>query len=72
MACVSTDVGDASIIVGKTGWIVHPKNSEELANAINEKNEKLEIWKIECRKHIEENFSIEKMLERYHDVWELD
>lgn len=77
--CVSTDVGDASIIVGKTGWIVHPKNSEELANAINisinEKNEKLEIWKarkIECRKHIEENFSIEKMLERYHDVWELD
>ena len=29
-----TDVGDSSIIVGKSGWVVAPKNSNKLANAI--------------------------------------
>ena len=30
--CVVTDVGDSSIIVGKSGWVVAPKNSNKLAN----------------------------------------
>ena len=29
-----TDVGDSGLIVGKTGWVVPPKNSLMLAKAI--------------------------------------
>ena len=32
--CVVTDVGDSGLIVGKTGWVVPPKNSLMLAKAI--------------------------------------
>lgn len=74
--CVATDVGDAKLIVGKTGWIVPPKNSKSLADAIiealKEKQNYPKKWlerKKACRDRIVENFSIEKMIENYHRVW---
>lgn len=73
--CVVTDVGDAAYIVGDTGWIVPPKDPEALANAIMaalaEKG--AESWDIRCKKaraRIEENFSIERMVQSYHELWE--
>ena len=34
--CVATNVGDASIIIDKTGWIVQPENPLKLSEAIEE------------------------------------
>src|SRR5690554_3638596 len=75
--CVTTDVGDAGLIVGDTGWVVPPRNAEALADAIEqallEKKNKPEDWqqrKQASRARIEENFSVEKMVEKYHRVWE--
>jgi len=74
--CVTTDVGDAGKIVRDTGWVVRPKDSEALANAIinasEEKESNKSIWlqrKIACRKRVVENFSLEKMVKEYKKVW---
>lgn len=74
--CITTDVGDAAVIVGNTGWVVPPKNPQALAKAIleamEEKENNSQTWydrKLACRKRIVENFSIEKMVKSYHQVW---
>lgn len=74
--CVTTEVGDASLIVGDTGWVVEPKNpqalSEAIMNALDEKNNNPKAWqarKQDCRNRIVENFSIDKMVEKYHQTW---
>ncbi|MBE0472108.1 MAG: glycosyltransferase [Methyloprofundus sp.] len=74
--CVTTDVGDAALIVGETGWVVPPKEPEALAyaimQAIEEKQTNHQVWldrKLACRNRIVENFSIEKMIANYHQAW---
>ncbi|MDM1545270.1 glycosyltransferase [Ignatzschineria indica] len=76
--CVTTDVGDAGLIVGDTGWVVPPKNPQALADgilaAIKEKTNNQEAWQQrqqQCRKRIVENFSIEKMIDKYHNIWSI-
>lgn len=75
--CVTTDVGDASYIVGDTGWIVEPKNSKalagEIANAIMEKKLCEDTWmnrKKSAQQRINANFSIQSMIEKYDTSWE--
>ena len=74
--CVTTDVGEAAHIVGDTGWVVRPKNPQALADAIltalNELQSDPSTWvsrKVACRKRIVDNFSIETMVGKYHQVW---
>tara|TARA_B110000003_G_scaffold263270_1_gene286744 strand:- start:8564 stop:9703 length:1140 start_codon:yes stop_codon:yes gene_type:complete len=72
--CIVTNVGDAGSIVGNTGWIVPPKNSIKLAEAIKEAiNEKDTVnWNKRCNKarlRIKEKFSIGKMIKLYNKVW---
>lgn len=74
--CVTTDVGDASLIVCDTGWVVPPKDAKSLSNAIaqalDEKQLRNQEWierQEECRNHIVDNFSIEKMVLGYQKVW---
>lgn len=74
--CVSTDVGDAKLIVSTFGWIVPPRNpillAEAISRAMDEFARNSSEWnmrKINCRLHIQENYSLEKMADGYKSVW---
>ncbi len=74
--CVSTDVGDASLILGDTGWIVPSKDSESLYSsvikAVQEKESNHRSWSqrsVACRQRIVQKFSLEKMVRKYKEVW---
>lgn len=79
MACgtpaVVTDVGDARLIIGPTGWIVPPGNSRALAQAIDAAltaRKNAPAWRERqqsCRSRIVENFSLQRMTERYETAW---
>jgi glycosyltransferase involved in cell wall biosynthesis len=75
--CVSTDVGDAGLILGGLGWLVPRENSEELAaaivSALSERRERPEDWKRrcnECRDRVADEFSLQKMVDSYFDLWQ--
>ena len=73
--CVTTDVGDAAVIVGDAGWIAPPSNSELLASAISEaiaEMQDAEQWAVRksmCRDRVVLNFSLERMVDNYNNVW---
>lgn len=74
--CVTTDAGDARAIVGKDGWVVTPGNAGELAKAIEDalhtavtKPEDWQDLRARCRRRIEENFPLERMVAQYNAVW---
>jgi glycosyltransferase involved in cell wall biosynthesis len=73
--CVTTDVGDAALIVGETGWVVPPQNSERLAQGIFEGLAVLSsrgraVIGNECRQRIKENFSVDRMVDAYVTLWQ--
>ena len=82
MACetpvVVTDVGDAATIVGDTGWVVPPKSADMLANALLKAREAMQdtdAWQMRCtaaRQRVENNFSLQRMVEGYKHVWSVD
>lgn len=72
--CVSTDVGDVADIVGDSGWIIPPQQSEALADAIEAAvaARTTEDWparreRARCR--IATYFSLEQMRLGYAAVW---
>lgn len=72
---VATNVGGNSEVVidGETGFIVPPKDSNALANAILSilKDKEMGIrFGIAGRKRIEESFSIEKMITNFQNLFE--
>jgi glycosyltransferase involved in cell wall biosynthesis len=72
--CVSTDVGDAGLILGNTGWIVPPRDPGALARALEEALEEIrsDSWAVRkqlARDRVLKMFSIGSMVEKYHDVW---
>ena len=73
--CVATDVGDASVIVGDTGWIVPPKDAVALAMALAaalREHSDADGWrqrKEAARARIEQRFSMESMVRGFHEVW---
>lgn len=73
--CVTTDVGDAALIVGDTGWIVPLSEPDALFQAIShaiaemQDEEKWVKRKTACREQVVNNFSIEKMIDSFHSVW---
>lgn len=81
MACgtpvVVTDVGDAALIVGETGWVVPPRNPEVLADALLQAHTAMRdeaAWQARCtavRQRVETHFSLERMIKNYHLAWNL-
>lgn len=72
--CITTDVGDAKYIVDETGYVVPPKNSDELQKAVRKylnlsKEEKLKR-KVNSRKRVLEKFQINAVARKYLDEWE--
>ncbi len=72
--CIVTNVGDSSLITGKTGWIVPPKNSIKLANTIEKALSEIgkNNWKKRCREarlRVKNNFEMLKMIKSYNLVW---
>ena len=72
--CIATDVGDSASIVGKTGWVVPPKNPTKLAKAIGKAlyefgTSKWEKRCIKARLSIKKKFTINKMLKSYNKEW---
>lgn len=73
--CVTTDVGDAARIVGETGWVVPPRNSDLLADAMYRALGAMQDrtrWKKRqqaAREQVEDKYGIEKMIRLYHAVW---
>lgn len=74
--CVTTDVGDAAVIVGGTGWVVPPRSPENLAAALCAA---LTEWRMSknswcerqdaARQRIVDNFSLDRMIADYESVW---
>ncbi|HLU02454.1 MAG TPA: glycosyltransferase, partial [Advenella sp.] len=78
MACgvpgVVTDVGDAAVIVGDTGWVVPPQNPVALADAIGQAFAAIEaqgrdVIAARVRERVLQEFSLSKMIERYEQTW---
>lgn len=73
--CITTDVGDAAMIVGDTGWVVPPSDSEALAGALmNALNEwqRSKIWQVRCRaarERVEQHFALDRMVDSFRSAW---
>jgi len=73
--CVTTDVGDANMIMGETGWSVPPGNPAALADALElaicARNDDApwQMRKIAARTRIEKNFGLDRMRKAYRKVW---
>lgn len=73
--CVTTNVGDAAIIVGETGWIVPPSNPEALKNGMlaayhaKQNDTDWNELKNSCREKILSDFNQKNMTDLYLNLW---
>ena len=72
--CVTTDVGDASLIVGETGRVVPSQEPLKLAEGIESLLEaratsKWRELQHEARRQVEENFSIAQFCQKHYEAW---
>lgn len=72
--CIATDVGDARSIIGSTGWLVPPRDSNALAHAIESAfiRRNAADWAARgdaARTRIRENFGLDRMCDGYKRTW---
>jgi len=72
--CVATDAGDTAYIVNDYGTVVPIQNPEKLAegilHAINMGEDNLKAVKLQARKRIEEEFSIQRIVKQYEAIYQ--
>jgi glycosyltransferase involved in cell wall biosynthesis len=72
--CVATDVGDSTDIVGNTGCIVPPRNSDALAEAMLEllalPDEERAALGRKARERIEANYALPAVVSQYGELYE--
>jgi glycosyltransferase involved in cell wall biosynthesis len=71
--CVATDVGESRIIVADTGRIVPPGDPASLCDAMGEVlaldlEDRSDLGR-RCRGRIQEHYSLEKITEKYADLF---
>lgn len=76
--CVSTDAGDAAIIIGAAGWVVPRRNpvllAQAICTAIDERTTDPDKWiarQTACRQHIVDNFDLDRMVNAYRHLWQV-
>jgi glycosyltransferase involved in cell wall biosynthesis len=76
--CVSTNVGDAALIVGDFGWIVPARNPVALADGLiqartlfENNHTKWHELQLGGRDHIIGNFELNQMCDRYRSTWQM-
>jgi len=74
--CVATDIGDSMEIISDCGWTVEAGSCSKLSLAIIEayqmKLDSPKEWnelKLRCVNRVKNNFSLEKMVDRYITLW---
>jgi len=73
--CVVTDVGDSSFVVGDTGQVVAPRDSEALANALRgmlemRGSQRREMG-LSARRRILEKYSLDAIVRQYESLYQL-
>ena len=71
--CVVTDVGDSARIVGDTGIVVPPNDAQALSEAWNTlilagEQKRRELGQM-ARTRMEENFSLQRIVQQYEDLY---
>jgi glycosyltransferase involved in cell wall biosynthesis len=71
---IATNVGDTSIIVGETGYLVNSKSAVEISNAIRNfynlpDKEKIKLKKMSVSR-VKENFSSDRVISDYTDLYD--
>lgn len=76
--CVSTDVGDAALIIGDTGWTAKSQDSNALADALRRALDEItnnnSAWierKLLARNQIVNKFEMSNMVNSYVQEWKL-
>jgi len=73
--CVATDVGDSRQMIGNLGWIVNPKNPNQMANAIIDAYSNWKLGKDKenakiLRSFVKNKYSIGKMVNSFNNIWQ--
>jgi glycosyltransferase involved in cell wall biosynthesis len=73
LPCVSTDVGDAALVMGSRQWLVPARDSKALANKLTElltlPAEERQRWGAQARQRVVEAFSMTATAQQFMNLY---